>query len=75
MKPVYIYYGIVCILMTSCRAIDPFTTVTGLFSTSRFIALAVINTMFPIFQERCTKEWINLNVTGIISLHIYIVFG
>jgi hypothetical protein len=31
--------------------------------------------MFPIFEECCTKKWINLNDTGIISLHIYIVSG
>jgi hypothetical protein len=75
MKPVYIYYGIVCILMTSCHAIEPITVITGVFSTSSFIALAVLNTMFPIFEECCTKKWINLNDTGIISLHIYIVSG
>jgi hypothetical protein len=72
MKPLYIYYGILCIVMTSCHAIEPIAGLNAIFGT----AIATFDAIFTItcqFKECCTKEWIDLNIAGI-SLHIYIVF-
>jgi hypothetical protein len=74
MKQVYIYYGIVCIFVTSCHAIEP---ITGLTTVAVGVVATVLTSFTAItcqFKECCTKKWIKLNVTGI-SSHIYMVSG
>lgn len=75
MKPVYIYYGIVCILVTSCHAIEP---ITGLATVAVGVVATFLSSFTAItcqFKECCTKKWINLNVTDLSSNLKYQVYG
>ena len=63
-----------CILVTSCHAIEP---ITGLTTVAVGVVATFLSSFTAItcqFKECCTKKWINLNVTGI-SVHIYMVSG